>query len=127
MEQCVDVDILRNLVGNEMAVVAEFLHDFRIRAATLAADLLAAGASGRFAEAGAVAHKLKSSARSVGAIRLGEWCERIEQAGKFGEQAALADLLPGFIVEMNAVDGYLAVWLSEAGKRREGNEGEAET
>ncbi|MDO8347917.1 MAG: PAS domain S-box protein [Rugosibacter sp.] len=122
--ECVDVDVLRGLVGNETSVVAEFLQDFRVRAATTAAELLAAGASGRFADAGAAAHKLKSSARSVGAIRLGEWCERIEHAGKSGDRAALADLLPGFIVEMNAVDGYLAVWLSEAGTCNEGNEGE---
>lgn len=127
MGQCVDVDILRHLVGSDPAVVAEFLHDFRVRAASIAAELLAAGASGRFADAGAAAHKLKSSARSVGAIGLGEWCERIEHAGKSGDQAALADLLPGFIVEMNAVNGYLAVWLSEAGKHSEGNEGEGET
>lgn len=127
VRQCVDVDVLRNLVGNDSVVVAGFLRDFHVLAATTAAELLAAGASGRFADAGTAAHNLKSSARSVGAIGLGEWCERIEHAGKSGDQAALADLLPGFIVEMNDVNGYLAVWLSEAGKHSEGNEGEGET
>jgi HPt (histidine-containing phosphotransfer) domain-containing protein len=56
---------------------------------------------------GALAHKLKSSARSVGALALGELCVEIEQAGKAGQIEALAALLPRFEAEMAAVDEYL--------------------
>ena len=41
---------------------------------------------------GKIAHKLKSSARSVGAMRLGELCEQLEHAGKAGEIEACSTL-----------------------------------
>ena len=69
--------------------------------------------------AGAAAHKLKSSARAVGALALGELCERIERAGKAGDGAAIYEQLPAFDNEMSAVDAALARLLSkEAGAPR---------
>ena len=59
------------------------------------------------AATGAAAHKLKSSARSVGALALGELCADMEQAGKAGQVEALTALLSRFEAEMAAVDEYL--------------------
>ena len=59
------------------------------------------------AAAGAHAHKLKSSARSVGALALGELCAQMEQAGKSGDAEALAKLLPRFEQELAGVEGFL--------------------
>ncbi|MFT7217106.1 MAG: two-component system sensor histidine kinase/response regulator, partial [Paraglaciecola sp.] len=56
-------------------------------------------------------HKLKSSARSVGALALGELCEEMEQAAKTGKLKALTVLLPRFEAEMTAVIKYLDVLL----------------
>ena len=54
------------------------------------------------------AHKLKSSARSVGALALGELCAEMEQAGKAGDmRGALKALLPRFESELAAVDKYI--------------------
>ncbi|GAB4173858.1 MAG: hypothetical protein Fur0039_15510 [Rhodocyclaceae bacterium] len=116
----VDVGVLAALVGEDAGVIAELLGDFRSSAAAIAADLDAALDAGRFSEAGAAAHKLKSSARSVGALALGEICEGIEQAGKAGEPGALAGLRPHFERELAAVDGYLAAWPAGAGMRDAG-------
>jgi len=103
----VDVSVLKALVGDDPAVIRDLLRDFRVSAAKTAAELKAACDSGQTAQAGALAHKLKSSARSVGALALGELCAGMEQAGKAGQVEALTALLSRLEAEMAAVDEYL--------------------
>ncbi len=107
-ERPMDVSVLQRLVGNDAAMISEFLRDFRVSAADITAELQAAYESGRPAETGAAAHKLKSSARYVGALKLGELCEQIERAGNAGDSAVLTELLPRFKAEMTAVQSHLA-------------------
>jgi len=109
----VDINVLKALVGDDAAVIREFLHDFRISTATIAAELRAACQLGQATAAGAAAHKLKSSARSVGALALGEPCAEMEQAGKSGDNATLAALLPGFEQALAAVGECLDALLQE--------------
>lgn len=103
----VDVNVLKALVGDEAAVINEFLHDFRVTAEKMAIELRSACAAGQATQAGAIAHKLKSSSRSVGALALGELCAEMEQAGKAGNAEALTLLLPGFELELTSVEQYL--------------------
>ena len=103
----VDVNILKALIGDDEAMIREFLHDFRASAAKIAAELRAACAAEEAAAAGALAHKLKSSARSVGALALGELCAAMEKAGKTGDTTELAALLPRFEQELASVEGFL--------------------
>lgn len=103
----VDVSVLVGLVGNDPEVIHELLQDFRRSAAKIAAELQAACAMGQTTAVDAAAHKLKSSAYSVGAIALGELCAAIEQAGKAGQVDALTTLLPRFVTELAIVDEYL--------------------
>ena len=62
----------------------------------IAAELRPACATGQSEAAGVLAHKLKSSARSVGALALGEVCAEMENVGNGGDVEALAALLPRF-------------------------------
>ncbi|MFZ1318952.1 MAG: Hpt domain-containing protein, partial [Candidatus Nitrotoga sp.] len=103
----VDVSVLKGLVGNDSAIISEFLRDFRSSSVKIAAELRTAYQAGQTAAVSAAAHKLKSSARSVGALALGELCAEMEQAGKVGDTEALAVLLPRFEAEMAVVDEYL--------------------
>jgi two-component system, sensor histidine kinase and response regulator len=103
----VDVSVLKALVGDIPEVISEFLQDFRNSATQIAAELKTAYAGGQSAQVGALAHKLKSSARSVGALRLGELCAEIEQAGRASQIEALTALLPRFEAEIAAVNEYL--------------------
>lgn len=103
----VDVSILEQLVGNDPAVISEFLQDFRVSARKTADELRAACQAGDAKTAGSIAHKLKSSARSVGALQLGELCAQMEQAGKAGDMTRLNELLPSFESESAAVDKYI--------------------
>jgi CheY-like chemotaxis protein/HPt (histidine-containing phosphotransfer) domain-containing protein len=112
----VDVNVLKALVGDDPAVIREFLHDFRVSAAKIATELKTACENRLAAQAGALAHKLKSSARSMGALALGELCAAMEQAGKSGDTEALMVVLPKFEMEMAAVDEYLGSSLKEEEK-----------
>jgi CheY-like chemotaxis protein/HPt (histidine-containing phosphotransfer) domain-containing protein len=103
----VDVSVLENLVGSDAVVISEFLHDFRVSSARIALDLRTACEGGQPAPAAAAAHKLKSSARSVGAMGLGELCAEMEQAGKAGDVDALKGLLPRFELELASVSNYI--------------------
>ena len=103
-----DVNVLKALVGDDEAVIREFLSDFRVSATGIAAELRAACAAEQTGGASALAHKLKSSARSVGALGLGDLCEAMERSGKAGEVLNLKLLLPRFEQELLSVDGLLA-------------------
>ena len=107
MEGPVDVHVLEALVGDDPVVISEFLQDFRASSAKIAVELRVAYQAGQTATVGAAAHKLKSSARSVGALALGELCAQMEGAGKAGDTTALMALLPRFEAELAAVDKYI--------------------
>ncbi len=100
----VDVRVLEALVGKDAA--GGLLQNFRSSAARIAAGINADFAAGNLSGVGSAAHKLKSSARSVGALRLGEVCEQLERAVKEG--AAVDELMAQFDLAMGAVEQYLA-------------------
>jgi PAS domain S-box-containing protein len=104
-----DVSVLEALVGDNPEVIKEFLNDFSSSATQIATELKnTASATEQAAQVAVLAHKLKSSARAVGALGLGELCAEIEQAGQAGRIEELAALLSRFEVEMAAVEEYLA-------------------
>jgi HPt (histidine-containing phosphotransfer) domain-containing protein len=69
-------------------------------------------AAGRLSEAGAAAHRMKSSARSIGALKLGKLCEQVECMCNTGENTDNTELLNQFNEEIAAVEKYLATWTS---------------
>ncbi|MDP2761992.1 MAG: PAS domain S-box protein [Sideroxyarcus sp.] len=103
----VDVNVLKALVGDDEVMIREFLHDFRLSAAKIAVELRVACTAGEAIAAGALAHKLKSSARSVGALALGELCAAMEKADKAGDTTELTALLPKFEQELVSIEGFL--------------------
>ena len=108
----VDVGVLAALVGNKPALLERFLTDYLRHGQTYQQSLLAALASGDLREAGALAHKLKSSSRSVGALALGELCERIESAGLAGQQVEVVALGPALASHWREVAAAIEAWLT---------------
>ncbi len=98
-----DLDVLKALVGDDADLIATLLQEFRLRSVPTADALVSGFAEGRLEDVGFHAHKLKSSARSVGALALGEACRQLEAAGKSGDREKAAALLPGFEDELDAV------------------------
>lgn len=103
----INVHVLEELVGNDPETIQEMLQDFRVSAEKIATEIQAAYQTEQWTIVGATAHKLKSSARSVGALALGELCADIERAGKASDVTALKELLPRFNTEMAIIAAYL--------------------
>jgi CheY-like chemotaxis protein/HPt (histidine-containing phosphotransfer) domain-containing protein/two-component sensor histidine kinase len=103
----IEPGILAGLVGNDPAVMQRVLDIFRDSLPTTANELCDACKAGDATRAAAAAHKLKSSSRSIGALRLGSLCAEMEKAGRAGDAAKLAELLPRFEAEVAAVREHL--------------------
>ena len=88
----VDISVLKEIVGDDMETVQALLVEYVECSAELARQLLAHLAQGRARDAGAIAHKLKSSSRSIGALPLGDLCADIEDAASKGETDNLGTL-----------------------------------
>ena len=102
-----DVSALKALIGDNESAIREVLQEFAEHSASIVAELRAACRAGQPAVARAAAHKLKSSARAIGALVLGELCADLERAGEAADIATLTEKLPLFDKEMTAVDSYL--------------------
>jgi two-component system sensor histidine kinase EvgS len=100
----VDVSVLAALIGDDPALLHEFLTNFHASAGAISIELNAAFAAAKNSHVGELAHKLKSSARAVGALTLGELCAELESAAKAGDGPALDVLQVRFAAEMQAVE-----------------------
>nr|WP_067287992.1 ATP-binding protein [Marinobacterium profundum] len=103
-----DTAELAALVGDDPEAILELLQDFRHYGLQTSVELLQAHEDGEADGVGAMAHKLKSSARSVGAIRLSEYCEQLEDAARDLDMARIDGLIPLFRGQMNEVDQRIA-------------------
>lgn len=103
-----DTAELAALVGDDPEAILELLQDFRHYGLQTSVELLQAYADGEAEGVSAMAHKLKSSARSVGAIRLSEYCEQLEDAARDQDMARVDGLIPLFRGQMNEVDQRIA-------------------
>ncbi|MEO8856262.1 MAG: response regulator [Burkholderiaceae bacterium] len=103
-----DVRVLEGLVGKDPEVITEFLQEFRSSARETAAQIHATGHAGQLSTMAALAHQLKSAARAVGALALGEACEQLEWQGNAGHADGSLRLLGAFEAEMAAINEYFA-------------------
>ncbi len=108
MVATLDIRVLRRLIGDDPRFIVEFLQAFRVSATRLARDIEQAYRDGNAARTVAAVHKLKSAARSVGAMPLGDLCADMEQVGSAGQLDALAMAFEQFKAEMAKVDTCLA-------------------
>ncbi len=107
-KQLIDINILRELVGDDQEVITDILQEFLVSGRKIATELNEAYKATQYDQVCITAHKLKSSARYIGALRLGKLCEQIEHCGEKGGDAQLNELLARFKEEMAAVENYLA-------------------
>jgi CheY-like chemotaxis protein/HPt (histidine-containing phosphotransfer) domain-containing protein len=99
----VDLAVLKALIGDDEAQVASVLRIFRATAAESSAALTSALATRDLHGAIASAHKFKSGARAIGALRLGQRCDEIELAAQAGRHDEVARLVQLFQTELDAV------------------------
>jgi PAS domain S-box-containing protein len=112
-EAALDPAVLSAHVGDDPATQRELLALFLQNASKQAAELRAAGDA---QQAAALAHKLKSSSRSVGALALGTLCAEIEAAARAGQHDALARGLAAFDALYARVEADIGRRLADGGK-----------
>jgi signal transduction histidine kinase/CheY-like chemotaxis protein/HPt (histidine-containing phosphotransfer) domain-containing protein len=88
----VDISVLKGIVGDDHETVQALLIEYVECSAELADQLRAHLTASRVREAAAVAHKLKSSSRSIGALPLGELCAEIEATASSADAGTLLQL-----------------------------------
>jgi CheY-like chemotaxis protein len=88
-----DDTVLTRMVGDNPVMHRRVLEKFLISTAEQITHVVAAAASEDTATAGNAAHALKSAARTVGALQLGELCEALETAGKAGDATLCSELI----------------------------------
>lgn len=103
-----DTSVPAAFVGGDLTIMHELLQDFRDYSREKAEELLKAYESRDIQAVGELAHKLKSSAGSVGAMRLSEFCGWLESAARDDDQDAMVKLIPLFRAEIFAVDQAIA-------------------
>jgi len=105
---------LMELVGDDPEIIKDFLQDFYSSLATLAESIRAEFYAGQLKKMGILAHTLKSSARSMGALRLGDLCHDIETISKTsGAINDLSERLLLFNLEVATVNIALENLLKE--------------
>ncbi|WP_092435507.1 CHASE domain-containing protein [Geopseudomonas sagittaria] len=92
-----DPNALAALVGDSPQMIREILSDYVEALGDLTPQLQDSFAGNDFDAIGALAHRLKSSSRAVGAARLGQLCAAIEQAIEDGDSTALARDIAEFL------------------------------
>ncbi|MBL0141123.1 MAG: PAS domain S-box protein [Betaproteobacteria bacterium] len=104
----VDESVLKGLIGGDAGQAREFLARYLHSTRELAQKLRSGLAAGDPRSVGLIAHRLKSSSRSVGALTLGELCARMDEAGTNGDMQAVLKELPGFETTLEAVEADIA-------------------
>jgi HPt (histidine-containing phosphotransfer) domain-containing protein len=107
-----DATTLQRMVGDNPALQRRLLEKFLLNAQVQVTTIGAAAAVGKCAAVADTTHTLKSAARTVGALALGELCQALEHAGRADDGpgcCSLAHDLPlAFAAVSKAIEQYLA-------------------
>ena len=104
----VDERAIKDIFGDDEATFKDILQSFVGPSQDIIEEILAAQAKRTAAGVKDAAHKLKSSARSVGAIVLADLCVALETAGKATDWAAIDALAPKTQDEFREVEEFIS-------------------
>ncbi|MDB6000764.1 MAG: sensory transduction histidine kinase, partial [Rhizobacter sp.] len=108
----VDSTVLQRLVGDDPATLRNLLAGYQASARRLAEDLRAARTADDLRRIADIAHKLKSSSRSVGALGLGDLYSALENACRAETRDYLAQGVRDCDAEWSAVDAWISDFLA---------------
>jgi CheY-like chemotaxis protein/HPt (histidine-containing phosphotransfer) domain-containing protein len=92
----IDFGVLRSIVGDDAAAGESLLAEFMASARRAAGEMHSARTAGDHRRVGVLAHRLKASARAVGALPLGDLCADLENACRTGTRQAIAEATKTF-------------------------------
>lgn len=104
----ININTLTALVGDDPEIIKDFLQDFHSSLTILTDAIKAEFDAGDIKKLGLKAHTLKSSARSMGALRLGDICNDIESTSKSSNTITdFNEYLQAFNLEVATVNSAL--------------------
>jgi HPt (histidine-containing phosphotransfer) domain-containing protein len=98
-----DAQVLPKAMGNFPTIHRRLIARFLTSAPEQLSHLEMAVDQARYLDAAEEAHKLKSAARTVGALRLGELCDQLESAGRLEDSHTCRAIRAGLQEEWAAV------------------------
>jgi CheY-like chemotaxis protein len=107
------VATLHRLIGEDPAMILEFLQDFLGVMRVASKEINAVYAANNIPAIATIAHRLKSSARSVGALHLGDLCAELENATKAGGLEPLSQVLQEYNAASAKVEAQLVATLHD--------------
>nr|WP_269783263.1 Hpt domain-containing protein [Marinibactrum halimedae] len=103
---------LNELFGDEPEFQRELLQEFCQSSQAYSDEMLQAWEEKSFDKVCSVAHKLKSSAGTIGAIELEAICQRLEEAGKEQDRETVQTLVPNIQPQLQRIADYVAEIIS---------------
>ncbi|MES2260103.1 MAG: response regulator [Pseudomonadota bacterium] len=89
----IDLSVLATLLGHDLPKVRKFAFKFLLSSQEGVRDMEAALARGEVQQVRELGHRIKSAARSVGAFRMGDLCQDLEQLAQGEAASEVADAL----------------------------------
>ncbi len=102
-DKCIDLSYLNQIAFNDPVKVRKFALIFLESSMETLAEMEKAFIKDDVTSISQQGHKLKSSARAIGAIALAEKCEIMEQAGKINDLATIQKLLPELASDLHKI------------------------
>ena len=96
-----DLNVLRQLVGPDAALHREVLEAYRTSLHQATYELQSCSLRGDIAAVAAIAHRIKSASRAVGAALFGELCAELEKAGLLSDWHLTQDLVVLFLKDVD--------------------------
>ena len=106
-QNVINRQVLEDMFGKGSEKSLKFLKKFLPQAEVIISQIKASFKDNDIEQVGFLSHKLKSSARAVGAEQLGAIFERLEFAGKAGDDSTVKSLLSDIEPEMIRVTTYI--------------------
>ena len=103
----IDPSALKSIFGDDDETFIEILSDFVEPSKSNVEEIEAGYSSRSIADVASAAHKLKSSARSVGANELADICQTLETAGKANDWDSVDKTMPNLPDAINKVIQYI--------------------
>jgi HPt (histidine-containing phosphotransfer) domain-containing protein len=103
----IDEKPLKNMFGNDPVLLKEILNDFIAPTQKIIREIKTGWEKRSAEEVEMAAHKLKSSAKSVGAFELGDICSTLETAGMEKDWETIDKFAPLLDSVMNEVEQYI--------------------
>ncbi|CAG9169865.1 PAS domain S-box protein [Cupriavidus pinatubonensis] len=105
--------VLTDLVGDDRDIVNGLLSDYLIALRGQTQGLRLHARNGNARQVSLIAHRLKSSSRSVGALTLGDLCAKLESAGKAENYEEIEHCMSQVETEVPLVEAAVDAWLGQ--------------